>query len=295
MTEKLSDNGLIHAQDLYYLLGQSDDIKILDATYMVPGGTQTPYDAYLSRHIDGAQFFDIDAVADQNSTLPHMAPTPDYFASCVSALGIKNEDHVVIYDQSGMYMASSRAWWLFRLFGHENVYVLNGGLQAWIRAGFPVEEGIAEPPSPSDYKASFRRELLVTKEDLLANLKSRAHLVLDARPAERFAGLAPEPRPGMRAGHIPDSLNLPFANLLDPHIRTVREAEQLEQIFSGLSIDKSQKIAVSCGSGVTACTVALALYAARHQDSAIYDGSWSEWGAESAGTPIEDAHNSQEN
>lgn len=287
MSQKLSENGVIPADDLFYLLGGKEKIKVLDATYSVAGGHQSPYDAFLACRIKGAEFFDIDAVADQGAPLPHTLPSPEYFAASVSAMGISNDDHVVIYDQSGAYMASSRVWWMFRVFGHENVYVLEGGLQAWIDQGFGTVKGAPDAPEPGAFTAAFKPEFVVGRNDLIANIETQEMLVLDARPAARFHGMAPEPRSGMRAGHIPKSLNLPFGALLDPETRMFKDDQSLEHIFKQLSIDDQDKVAVSCGSGVTACTVALALFKARRQNSAIYDASWSEWGDEASGTPIE--------
>lgn len=287
MSSKLSDNGVIDAQDLYYLLGGSEKIKLLDATYALPQAGISPYDAFLAKHIEGAQFFDIDAVADQKAPLPHTLPDAEYFSSCVSAMGISNDDHVIIYDQSGAYMASARAWWMFRVFGHENVYVLEGGLSAWTQSGFPVASGPAPAPAPSSYAASYNKDLVVTKEDLLQNLQAKKLRVADARPASRFSGHSPEPWAGKRAGHIPNSLNLPHGDLIDAGSRHLKSNAALERIFGEHGIDRNVMLAATCGSGVTACTIALALYKARRQNCAIYDGSWSEWGDESAGTPVE--------
>ncbi len=283
---QLSENGLIAASDLYYLLSGNEKIKILDATY--GGGAVSPEQAFFGRRIDGAQFFDIDVVADQAAPLPHTVPSPEYFADCVSAMGISNDDHVVIYDQSGGYMASSRAWWLFRLFGHENVYVLDGGMIAWVEGGYPTVSGPEDAPEPGHFVPHYRPELLATRDNILKNLETREFTVVDARPAGRFHGQLPEPRPGMRAGHIPASVNLPFGAVikgsLDPFLK---DDADLQTLFDAQGISRETKTAISCGSGVTACTVALALYKAFGTEAAIYDGSWTEWGDEKAGTPIE--------
>lgn len=284
---KLSDNGVIAAEDLYYLLGGEEQIKVLDATFALPRAGVSPYDAFLGKHIDGAQFFDIDAVADREAPLPHTLPDAAFFAACVAAMGISNDDHVVIYDQSGSYMASSRAWWMFRVFGHENVYVLEGGLAAWTYGGYPVVSGPPSAPSPASFKASLRPDLVVTKTDLLDNIETGQLLVVDARPESRFCGASPEPWQGKRAGHIPRSLNLPFGDLIESSTRYLRDSAALESAFQQQGIGRDAKLAATCGSGVTACTIALALFKARGQDCAIYDGSWSEWGDESAGTPVE--------
>ncbi|PZO83035.1 MAG: 3-mercaptopyruvate sulfurtransferase [Micavibrio aeruginosavorus] len=285
--DRFSYNGMISAEDLYYLLGANKNIRVLDASYSVAGGMQSPFDAFLGKRIPEAQFFDIDAIADREAALPHTVPDADFFAACVASLGVSNKDHVVIYDQSGAYMASSRAWWMFRLFGHENVYVLEGGLESWTRRGFRTVSGACDSPEPGHFEARLRSELIVSKTDLINNLETGAVTVIDARPAGRFDGLLPEPRTGMRAGHIPGSVNLPFGNLMDRDTRHLLDPQTLEATFSAMEIAEDAKIAVSCGSGVTACTVALALFKARGQDSAIYDGSWSEWGHESSGTPVE--------
>lgn len=285
MSALLSDNGIIAAQDLYYLLAGNEPIKLLDATYSSPQGL-SPYQAFLSEHIEGAQFFDIDVVADQDAPLPHTLPSAAYFAASVSSLGISNTDHVVIYDQSGAYMASSRAWWMFRVFGHEKVYVLEGGLADWKRQGFKIESGPVGALPSTAFEANFNPDLVVSMPDITANIDTKTFTVLDARPAARFNGSMPEPRPNMRAGHIPGSLNMPFAHVLDTRDGTFKTDAQIDDLFATLSISEKDKVAVSCGSGITACTVALALYKARRQNAAIYDGSWSEWGESSSGTPV---------
>lgn len=286
MQELLSENGLVPAEDAYYLLAGSDKIKLVDATYSMPDG-QSPEQGFLGRRIEGAQFFDIDVIADQKAPLPHTLPSPDYFAACVEALGISNDDHVLVYDQSGAYMASSRAWWMFRVFGHRKVYVLEGGLQAWSYAGFKVVNGPAEAPKPGRFKPAFQAHLVVNRKALLENIDTRSISVLDARPAARFDGRSPEPRPGMRPGHIPGSKNLPHTDVLDRATGFFKNDKDLENLFDARGITAASATAVSCGSGVTACTLALALYKSRRQDAAVYDGSWSEWGDSSSETPVE--------
>lgn len=287
VSSKLSDNGMLPAQDLYYLLGGKEKIKLLDATYSLPQAGLSPFDAFLSNHIEGAQFFDIDAIADQTASLPHTVPTPEYFAACVSALGISNDDHVVVYDQSGAYMASARAWWMFRLFGHEQVYVLEGGLDAWRYGGFRTVSGPAPAPPPGMFTARLRPELLATKEQLVRNFGNAAARIVDARPPARFAGRAPEPWDGKRAGHIPGSVNLPHGDVLESATRNMKPAGAIERLFADAGLTPDERMIMTCGSGVTACTLALALYKATGRDSAVYDGSWSEWGDENAGTPVE--------
>jgi len=286
MSDLLSENGLISPDDLYYMLGGNERIRVLDATYGPVQG-QSPFQAYLGCRIENAQFFDIDAVADQQAPLPHTLPSEEYFADCASSMGISNGDHVVIYDQSGSYMASTRAWWMFRTFGHEKVYILDGGLQAWIKQGFKTEEGPTAAPAPGAFTARLNTSLVISRDDLLANLKTKNIDVFDARPAERFHGMAPEPRPGMRAGHIPHSHSLPFGAVIDPQTRKFKPDDAIENILRDSGVSTDNAIAVSCGSGVTACTLAFALFKARRQNAAVYDGSWAEWGDEASGTPVE--------
>jgi thiosulfate/3-mercaptopyruvate sulfurtransferase len=287
MADLLTEKGDIPAEDVYYLLGgeHKDKIKILDATFGTVRGLSA-YQAFLGARIENAQFFDIDVVADQEAPLPHTLPTPEYFAQCVSAMGISNGDHVVIYDQSGAYTASARAWWMFRAFGHDKVYVLDGGLGAWKARGFPIASGPAKAPAPGSFEAEYPSGLVVSRNDIIDNLETGKFLVLDARPAVRFTGLSPEPRPGMRAGHIPKSINLPFAEMLETS-SLFKSDKALEHLFGARKLSPEAKLAVSCGSGVTACVVALALFKARGQEAAIYDGSWSEWGDKNSNTPIE--------
>jgi thiosulfate/3-mercaptopyruvate sulfurtransferase len=287
MSSKLSENGLISAETLHKNLCRPNNIRILDATYGPVEGRYSPEQAFFGRRIDGAQFFGIDAIADQENPLPHMLPSADYFADCASSLGISNEDDVVIYDQSGIYMGASRAWWMFRVFGHERVYVLEGGLQAWAASGYKVVSGPPDGPKRAEFKATYRENLVADKTQLLNNLEQPNYKVIDARPAGRFDGIIPEPRPDMRAGHIPGSVNLPFIESIRTDNRFFQDDQTIDQLFQNIGIGYTDKPVISCGSGMTACTLALALYKARGQDAAIYDGSWSEWGHADAETPVE--------
>lgn len=259
-------------------------VKVLDGTYHLPTAKRDGNAEFLERHIPGAVRFDIDAVCDPDDPLPHMIPSPALFAEKAGALGISNDDAVVVYDVYGLQSAA-RTWWMFRLFGHDRVAVLDGGLPAWIGEGRPLAEGPATP-TPATFKTRFRPELVRRREDLLANIGTGAEQVADARSAGRFTGSEPEPRAGMRSGHIPGSRSLPFTELLDPKTKTVLPAEGLRAAFKQAGIDPSKPTVASCGSGVTACVIALAAHRLGHSGVAVYDGSWSEWGGR-ADTPID--------
>lgn len=260
-------------------------IVVVDATYHLPNVPRDARAEYEREHIPSAQFFDIDRIADPAADLPHMLPSPEAFARAVEALGIGSDDHVVAYDSYGL-MSAARPWWMFRIFGHERVSVLDGGLPKWKREGRPVTDAPSRPAAGKQFRPRFRPELVRSKAQLMANLASRAEQVLDARAAGRFQGTAPEPRQGLRSGRIPGSRNLPFNRLLDPGDQTMAPPEKLKQLFAETGIDPAKPIVTSCGSGVTACVLALGLEQIGAEHVAIYDGSWSEWGLP-GDTPVE--------
>lgn len=275
---------LVSAQ---WLKGHLDDpsVVVLDATYHLPNVGRDARAEFEAERIPGARFFDIDGVKDPDDPLPHMIPSPERFGELMGVLGISNESHVVCYDTYGLFSAA-RPWWLFRLYGHERVSVLDGGMPAWKASGGETETTPAAEPAAASFNAGFRPDLVRRIAEIQANLDSNVDVVLDARAANRFNGSAPEPRPDARSGHIPGSLNLPFQSLTDPDSKKVLDVQSLEKLFrdAGVKLGRD-KVVASCGSGVTACVLVLGLHLLGDEGAAVYDGSWSEWGTRSD-TPI---------
>lgn len=251
------------------------DLRIFDASFYLPGAARDARAEYEAAHIPGARFFDIDEISDQRSTLPHMAPPPEKFMSRMRAMGVGDGHHVVVYDGAGLFSAA-RVWWLFRLMGKPDVAVLDGGFPKWQAEGRETEE---MPPILRDRHITVTRQNHMVKDvtQVAAASKLGDWQILDARPPERFKGQAPEPREGMRAGHIPGSQNVPYASLLNPD-GTMKDEAGLRQVFVDAGVDLSKRAITSCGSGVTAAIINLALERLGHRDHALYDGSWSEWG-----------------
>lgn len=253
------------------------DIRIVDATNQFPGHDLDPKEAYGTQHIPGAVFFDIGEIADTQSPYPNMLPSPEKFASRVGALGLGDGNSIVVYDAAGL-VSAARVWWMFRLFGHKDVAVLDGGLPKWLREGHPVDNKPVQPDR-RHFTVRVNNLLLRETDQVLANLERPREQIVDTRSAERFYGKMPEARPGLRAGHIPGSINLPYPDLLDPKEKTLLPARELQQKFDAAGIDLKQPIVASCGSGVTAGIAALGLYLLGLETVPIYDGSWSEWGS----------------
>jgi thiosulfate/3-mercaptopyruvate sulfurtransferase len=259
-------------------------LRIIDCSFKLPGVAPTAREDYERGHIPGAVFFDIDDIAMPGTTLPHMIPSADRFAQKLGALGIGDGDKAVIYDGAGLSSAG-RAWWMLRLFGHDEVSILDGGLPKWRAENRPLSTDVPSP-RPRHFTARFDPSLLRDKRAIVANLAAPREQVVDARAAPRFDGSAPEPRPSLRRGHIPGSRNLPYERLTDPATRQMRSAEELAALFREAGVALDRPVVTSCGSGVTACALAFALHLIGHPGAAVYDGSWSEWGLP-GDTPVE--------
>ena len=262
-----------------WLAGHLDDpeIRVIDASFKMPGVLPLPIDDFRAAHIPGAAFFDVDTVSDHSSPLPHMYPDAGQFACDVAALGICDGDTVVIYDAGG-WVAAPRAWWMFLSFGYSRVRVLEGGLKAWRAEGRTVEAGDATPKPGRVSDLALDAGMIRSGDQLVANLASKAEQVIDARARNRFEGSVAEPRPGLRAGHIPGSRNLPYNELIDGETGTMKPLVDLRRAFEAAGLDLDRPVVTTCGSGVSAAVLTLALYRLGVRGSALYDGSWSEWG-----------------
>ena len=251
------------------------DLMVFDATKYLPNEPFDGLTKYREAHIPGARFFDIDVVADPDTSLPHMAPTAGRFARLMGEMGISNATRVIFYDQKGL-QSSARGWWLMKLFGHEKAAVLDGGLPKWLAEGRATESGDAKSAAPATYTPDFRADLVKGIGDVKRIIADGGALILDARAKGRFDGTAPEPRPGLPSGHMPGAKSVPFNELLNADF-TMKDAASLRARFAAAGADGTKPIVTSCGTGVTACILALGLKQAGLGDAAIYDGSWTEW------------------
>lgn len=251
------------------------DLRIIDASWFLPTEPRTGRESHLEAHIAGAVFFDIDEVADRDSGLPHTLPAADAFAAAVGALGISNGCQVVVYDAQGI-ISAPRVWWMFRVFGHDLVAVLDGGLPKWLAEDRPTESGDM-PLSQAEFTARLRPDRVRDLTAVRGFMDNGAEQIIDVRSAGRYSGTEPEPRAGVRSGHIPRSLNLPFTELVvDGKLRT---PDAVRSVLARAGVDTARPITASCGSGVTACILGLALSRIGNENWAVYDGSWTEWGS----------------
>lgn len=257
------------------------DLRIVDATYSVPGMGREAQAEFAKQHaIPGAVIFGIDDISDKSNPLPHMLPTPEVFAKKVGNLGLGSRNRIVVYDNTSM-IGAPRVWWMFRVFGHDNIAILDGGLAKWVKENHPLMDKHATPIA-QNFKSQFKPDLVRDKKFMISNLKNKAAQVLDARAAGRFNGSLPELRPGMPSGHIPGSLNLPFGEIMDTQTGTFLPPEQIKAHFAKAGVELDKPIVTSCGSGVTACVLAVGLHLLGRADVPIYDGSWSEWASDPA-------------
>lgn len=252
------------------------DIRVADASWYLPQAGRDAKAEYRSAHIPRAVFFDIDDLSDEKSALPHMLAPAAKFASRMRRLGLGDGNMIVVYDGAGVYSAA-RAWWMLRAMGHVDVAVLDGGLPKWRSEGRPVEDLIPNP-YPRHFTPRPNNALLRSFDQMRANLASRAAQVIDARGSERFHAREPEPRAGVRGGHIPGSVNIPYTEFIDPH-GALKSPAALAALFAARGVDPTRPAVTTCGSGVTAAIALLALTVLGDKDAALYDGSWAEWGA----------------
>jgi thiosulfate/3-mercaptopyruvate sulfurtransferase len=262
----------------------ASNVRVVDASWYLPNDARNAADEYARAHIPGAVYFDLDASSDQHTPLPHMLPTASDFSVRMGALGLSDSDDIVVYDGSGTNLSAPRVWWMFRVFGHRATAVLDGGFGAWRAAGLPVESGVVVRPRGT-FTARLDEAHVRGLDAMRANIDSRREQVVDARSTGRFTADAPEPRPGLRGGHIPGSRSVPYTDLVMPN-GEVRPPGELRRLFGAAGVDPSRPVVVSCGSGTTACSLALALDLLGASDVSVYDGSWTEWGGRSD-TPVE--------
>lgn len=258
-------------------------LQIVDASWYLPAHNRDPRAEFAEARIPGAVFFDQDAVVDPASALPHTLPAPADFAAAAGKLGLATDHTIVVYDGPGM-LTAPRVWWMLRLYGARSVFVLDGGFDAWRAAGLPVETGPARQPAQTVFEASFNAEAVATFEAMRGFVAGKSRQIADARSPGRFTGSEAEPRAGIRSGHMPGARNVPVLSLSEQG--KLKSLSRLREVFDAAGIDLGAPVVTSCGSGITAAVIVLALQSLGHGDTKLYDGSWSEWGSRSD-TPVE--------
>jgi len=274
---------IITPKELGEKMNGAANIRVVDGTWHMcitgfGSGKKNPQQEYYRDHIPGALFFDIDACSDKNSPYPDMLPSAEQFEEHVSKLGISNHTHVIVYDNNtnfGMFSAS-RVWWMFRVFGHNLVSVLDGGLPRWEKEGYYTTDDVDKVP-PGTFKARLNPKLLKTYEEMEGNLSLSEIQVIDARPASRFDGSGSEPTPGVKPGHMPNAINIPFTRLLDPKEKRLKSKAELLDVFDDAGVNMTKPAAAMCGKGLVAPLLLLAAFICDKKDGALYDGSWVEW------------------
>jgi len=273
----MSTSNLISAPEAIELLG-ADDVKFVDATWYLPNMPVNAYEVFSDEHIPGAVHFDIDQVSDQSDDLPHMYPSLERFEQCVGDMGISESHRVVVYDRS-KYVASARVWWMFRSFGHADIQVLNGGLAVWKAHGGALDDEVRKNQSVC-YTGQFNADSIVLYDEMLDIVSSGSASVLDARSAGRFNATEPEPRPGLRGGHIPGSVNLYYGEVMDD-AGILKGADEINSLLDSHDVKSETPIVTTCGSGVTAAILLLAMSQVRESHMRLYDGSWTQWALKS--------------
>ena len=271
---------LIEAKELlkYYKNKKwKKNIVIFDASWYLPNQNRNPYEEFKIKHIPKSIFFDIDEISNKDTTLPHMVPTISQFNKKMNEMGISNNDKIIIYSMDGIG-TSPRVWWMFKLFGHKNVSVLNGGFRAWSNSSGPINDSHQNSTKSSKYYATYNKNLICNYKDILKTIDNKKYQIIDARSKERFDGIEEEPRAGLKKGHIPNSINLPFTKLINNKGYLISKSKIIN-LLKTYSINKNIPIISTCGSGVTACTLALALNHIGIKNWKIYDGSWSDSGS----------------
>jgi thiosulfate/3-mercaptopyruvate sulfurtransferase len=259
-------------------------LRVVDASWYLPNSGRDAAAEYETAHLPGAVFLDLDASSDQSSPLPHMLPSEDEFAERMSALGLNDADDIVVYDGSGSNLSAARVWWMFRVFGHQRVAVLDGGIRKWLREGRPLESGTPTRPRGSFTARRPPKNSVLGLAEVREAAATGREQVIDMRSAGRFAATEAEPRPGLRGGHIPGSRNLPFDQLVSED-GTVFSTESLRRRIAAAGLDLARPVIATCGSGVSACALIHALHLLGHDQAALYDGGWTEWGGR-ADTPV---------